>query len=294
MVRVRSHGVVNWLYVLPALILIACFVYYPLIANLVYSFFAFSAGAGAMTPVGLDNIVRVINDPIIHTALINNVAYAIVSIICQVGGGLVIAAWLTSLMGKRMGAFLRSVYFMPAVISITVVALMFTFIYNSRGGLLNSFLEAVGLGHLQTAWLADVDTAMGSVIAVSQWQSIGYICMLYIVALQQIPSEYYEAAALDGAGRIRQFFSITVPQAKEMIFVAMILTVSGAFTVFNEPFILTGGGPGNTTQVLATYMYNQGFYQNQMGYASAIATLIFVITLILSLVQMLSFRSGKD
>lgn len=294
MVRVRSHGVVNWLYVLPALILIACFVYYPLIANLVYSFFAFSAGAGAMTPVGLDNIVRVINDPIIHTALINNVAYAIVSIICQVGGGLVIAAWLTSLMGKRMGAFLRSVYFMPAVISITVVALMFTFIYNSRGGLLNSFLEAVGLGHLQTAWLADVDTAMGSVIAVSQWQSIGYICMLYIVALQQIPSEYYEAAALDGAGRIRQFFSITIPQAKEMIFVAMILTVSGAFTVFNEPFILTGGGPGNTTQVLATYMYNHGFYQNQMGYASAIATLIFVITLILSLVQMLSFRSGKD
>lgn len=294
MVRVRSHGVVNWFYVLPALILIACFVYYPLIANLVYSFFAFSAGAGAMTPVGLDNIVRVINDPIIHTALINNVVYAVVSIICQVGGGLVIAAWLTSLMGKRMGAFLRSVYFMPAVISITVVALMFTFIYNSRGGLLNSFLEAVGLGHLQTAWLADVDTAMGSVIAVSQWQSIGYICMLYIVALQQIPSEYYEAAALDGAGRIRQFFSITVPQAKEMIFVAMILTVSGAFTVFNEPFILTGGGPGNTTQVLATYMYNQGFYQNQMGYASAIATLIFVITLILSLVQMLSFRSGKD
>lgn len=294
MVRVRSHGVVNWFYVLPALILIACFVYYPLVANLVYSFFAFSAGAGAMTPVGLDNIVRVINDPIIHTAIINNAVYAIVSIICQVGGGLVIAAWLTSLMGKRMGAFLRSVYFMPAVISITVVALMFTFIYNSRGGLLNSFLEAVGLGHLQTAWLADVDTAMGSVIAVSQWQSIGYICMLYIVALQQIPSEYYEAAALDGAGRIRQFFSITVPQAKEMIFVAMILTVSGAFTVFNEPFILTGGGPGNTTQVLATYMYNQGFYQNQMGYASAIATLIFVITLILSLVQMLSFRSGKD
>src|SRR5690606_39519288 len=105
---------------------------------------------------------------------------------------------LTSLMCKRMGAFLRSVYYMPAVISITVVALMFTFIYNSRGGLLNSFLEAVGLGHLQTAWLADVDTAMGSVIAVSQWQSIGYICRLYIGALQQIPSAHYEAAGPAG------------------------------------------------------------------------------------------------
>ncbi len=290
--RLRALG--SWLYVLPALILIALFVYYPLLANLVYSFFSFRAGSGGMTPVGFDNLTRLVTDPIVHTALLNNVIYAVVSIICQVGGGLVLAAWLTHLLGPRMATFLRSVYFMPAVISITVIALMFTFIYSSRGGLLNAFLELIGLGGLQTAWLADVDTAMGAVIAVSQWQSIGYICMLYIVTLQQIPADYYEAAALDGAGRIRQFFSITVPQAKEMIFVAMILTVSGAFTVFNEPFILTGGGPGNTTQVLATYMYNQGFFQNQMGYASAIATLIFLITLILSLVQMISFRTGKD
>lgn len=292
--RSRTRALGNWLYVLPALVLIGVFVYYPLVANLGYSFFSFRAGSGPMTPVGFDNLLRLFSDPIIHTALVNNVVYAVVSIIFQVGGGLVLAAWLTHLLGSHMATFLRSVYFMPAVISITVIALMFTFIYSSRGGLLNAFLELIGLGHLQTAWLANVDTAMGSVIAVSQWQSIGYICMLYIVTLQQIPVEYYEAASLDGAGRIRQFFSITVPQAKEMIFVAMILTVSGAFTVFNEPFILTGGGPGNTTQVLATYMYNQGFFQNQMGYASAIATLIFIITLLLSLVQMLSFRTGKD
>ncbi|WP_454296652.1 carbohydrate ABC transporter permease [Salana multivorans] len=290
--RTRSFG--NALYVLPALVFVALFVYYPLAANLYFSFFSFRAGAGGMTPVGFDNIARLFSDPIIGTALWNNVLYAVVSIILQVGGGLIVAAWLTHLIRPRIATFLRSVYFMPAVISITVIALMFTFIYGSRGGLLNAFLELIGLESLQTAWLADVETAMGAVIAVSQWQSIGYVCMLYIVTLQQIPGEYYEAASLDGAGRIRQFFAITVPQAREMIFVAMILTVSGAFTVFNEPFILTGGGPGNTTQVLATYMYNQGFFQNQMGYASAIATLIFVITLVLSLVQMLSFRTGKD
>lgn len=290
----RTRAVGNLLYVLPALALLALFVYYPLIANIVFGFFSFSAGAGEMTPVGVNNFERLFADPIIRTALTNNVVYAIVSMIFQVGGALVIAAWLTRLLGPRMGAFLRSVYFLPAVISMTVIALLFTFVYNSRGGLLNELLSLIGLGHLQTAWLADVDTALGSVIAVSQWQSIGYVCMLYVVALQQIPQDYYEAAALDGAGRIRQFFSITVPQAKEMIFVAMILTVSGAFTVFNEPYILTKGGPGNTTQVLATYMYNQGFFQNQMGYASAIASLIFVITLVLSIIQMLSFRSGKD
>ncbi len=292
--RARRSLLANTLYVLPAMILVALFVYYPLVANLVYSFFSFSAGSGEMTPVGTANIARLFTDPVIRSSIANNVLYAVVSIVFQVVGSLVVAAWLTHLLGRRLGAFLRSVYFLPAVISMTVIALLFTFVYNARGGLLNAFLELVGLGHLQTAWLANVDTAMGSVIAVSQWQSIGYVCMLYVVALQQIPVEFYEAASLDGAGRIRQFFSITVPQSKEMIFVAMILTVSGAFTVFNEPYILTRGGPGNATHVLATYMYNQGFFQNQMGYASAIATLIFVITLVLSAAQMIFFRTGKD
>ncbi|GAA3032465.1 carbohydrate ABC transporter permease [Microbacterium dextranolyticum] len=284
----------NALYVLPAIALIGLFVYYPLGANIVFSFFSFRAGSGAMDPVGLGNVTRLFTDPVIATALRNNLVYAVVSVVCQVGGALVVAAWLTHLLGRRMGAFLRSVYFLPAVISMTVIALLFTFVFNARGGLLNELLQDVGLGALQTAWLANPHTALGSVIAVSQWQSIGYVCMLYVVALQQIPQEYYEAASLDGAGRIRQFFSITVPQAKEMIFVAMILTVSGAFTVFNEPYILTKGGPGNASQVLATYMYNQGFFQNQMGYASAIASLIFLITLVLSVVQMLSFRSGRS
>lgn len=284
----------NVLYVLPALALIGLFVYYPLVANVGFSFFRFSAGSGAMQFVGLDNFARLLNDSVIRTALVNNAAYAVASVVFQVIGGLIVAAWLTHLLGPRMGAILRSIYFVPAVISMTVIALLFTFVFDARGGLLNAFLELIGLGQLQTAWLANVDTAMGAVISVSQWQSVGYICMLYVVALQQIPADLYEAASLDGAGRIRQFWHVTVPQAKEMIFVAMILTVSGAFTVFNEPYILTRGGPGNTTQVLATYMYNQGFFQNQMGYASAIATLIFLITLVLSVIQLVSFRTGKD
>jgi raffinose/stachyose/melibiose transport system permease protein len=189
----------NIFYVLPALALIGMFVYYPLIANFGYSFFRFSAGNGDMTFVGMDNVTRLFADPVIRTALGNNVIYAVVSILFQVIGGLIVAAWLTRLVGRRMGAFLRSVYFLPAVISMTVIALLFTFIFNARGGLLNAFLELIGLEGLQAAWLADVDTALGAVISVSQWQSIGYITMLYVVALQQIPNELYEAASLDGA-----------------------------------------------------------------------------------------------
>lgn len=284
----------NLLFAVPAVAIVLIFVIYPLGANLYFSFFSFRSGSAPLRPVGLTNYVHLLNDPIIVKALWNNTLYALVSIVFQVGLGLVVAAWITQLLGPRLGAVVRSIYFLPAVISITVIALLFTFIYDARNGLLNSLLEAVGLGHLQTAWLANLDTAMGSVIAVSQWQSVGYIMMLYIVSLQQIPQELYEAAALDGAGRVRSFFAVTVPQAKEMIFVAMILTVSGAYTVFNEPYILTRGGPGNETQTLATYMYNQGFFQNQMGYAATIATLIFVITLILSVVQLVAFRTGKE
>jgi raffinose/stachyose/melibiose transport system permease protein len=290
--RLTSKRLVNALYLLPAIALIGLFVYYPLIANVSFGFFRFSAAGSDMEFVGLDNYLRLFRDPIIATALGNNIFYAVVSIVLQVAGGLVVAAWLTHLLGRRMGGFLRSVYFLPAVISMTVIALLFTFIYDARNGLLNSVLGLFGLeGH---AWLGDATTAMGSVIAVSQWQSIGYVVMLYVVSLQQIPAELYEAASLDGGGRIRQFFAITVPQSREMIFVAMILTVSGAFTVFNEPYIMTGGGPGNSTQVLATYMYNQGFFQGQMGYASSIASLIFVITLIVSIIQMVVLRTGKE
>lgn len=292
--RRRMRPVVNALYVLPALALIGGFVLYPLAANIGFSFFRFSAGSGGRTFVGVDNFIQLATDPVVGTALLNNLTYAVVSVILQVFGALVVAAWLVHLLGPRLGAFLRSVYFLPAVISMTVIALLFRFVFDARDGLLNTALSALGFAGLQHAWLADVDTAMGAVIGVSQWQSVGYVCMLYVVALQQIPGDLYEAAALDGAGRIRQFFSVTVPQAKEMVFVAMILTVSGAVTVFNEPYILTGGGPGNSTQVLATYMYNQGFFQNQMGYASAIASLIFVITLVLSIAQVVGFRTGRD
>lgn len=161
-------------------------------------------------------------------------------------------------------------------------------------GILNSFLHGLGLDSWAREWLGDSETAIFAVIAVSQWQSIGYTMMLFIVAIQAIPREIYEAAEMDGAGKIRRFLSVTVPQVKEMFFVASLITLTGAFTVFNEPYILTGGGPGNASEVLGTLLYSSAFAKDQMGYASAIATVILVLTLLVSLVQMKLFRTGKD
>ncbi|WP_087634926.1 carbohydrate ABC transporter permease [Bacillus licheniformis] len=282
-----------YLFLAPALIFLL-FVYIPIIENVFFSLFEWSSFQPEKTFIGLKNYIDLFHDPVFFTALRNNVLYAIISLICQVGGGLILAAVLEDRLVRKWSPFFRTVFFLPVVISMTVIALLFDFIYNPEIGLLNQLLEAVGLDELTRAWLGDENTAMLSVIFVSQWQSVGYIAMLYIVSIQSIPAELYESAQLDGAGKIQQFFHITVPQTKEMSFVAVVMTLTGAFTVFNEPYILTGGGPGNASEVLSTFLYKSAFTKDMMGYASAIATVVLLLTLALSLIQMKFFKTGKE
>lgn len=284
---------IPYLFLAPALIFLL-FVYIPIIENVFFSLFEWSSFQPEKTFIGLKNYIDLFHDPVFFTALRNNVLYAVISLICQVGGGLILAAVLEDRLVRKWSPFFRTVFFLPVVISMTVIALLFDFIYNPEIGLLNQLLEAVGLDELTRAWLGDENTAMLSVIFVSQWQSVGYIAMLYIVSIQSIPAELYESAQLDGAGKIQQFFHITVPQTKEMSFVAVVMTLTGAFTVFNEPYILTGGGPGNASEVLSTFLYKSAFTKDMMGYASAIATVVLLMTLALSLIQMKFFKTGKE
>ncbi|AHC43531.1 ABC transporter permease [Bacillus amyloliquefaciens] len=284
---------IPYLFLAPALVFLL-FVYIPIIENVFFSLFEWSSFQPEKTFIGLKNYIDLFHDPVFFTALRNNVLYAVISLICQVGGGLILAAVLEDRLVRKWSPFFRTVFFLPVVISMTVIALLFDFIYNPEIGLLNQLLEAVGLDELTRAWLGDENTAMLSVIFVSQWQSVGYIAMLYIVSIQSIPAELYESAQLDGAGKIQQFFHITVPQTKEMSFVAVVMTLTGAFTVFNEPYILTGGGPGNASEVLSTFLYKSAFTKDMMGYASAIATVVLLLTLALSLIQMKFFKTGKE
>ena len=277
-------------FTVPALMILGVFVFYPLVRNIIYSFQSFTLSSVTKEWVGLKNYATLLSDKIILTCLKNNILYALISIVIQVGFGLVLAA----VAFRKLAPTLRSIYFIPTVISMTVVCLLFDFVYNPQMGLLNSFLEMIGLESLTKIWLGSKKTAMYAVIAVSQWQSTGYVTMLFIVAIQKIPRDLYEAAEVDGASKIKRFFYITVPQVRQMFFVTMILTVSGAFTVFNEPYILTSGGPGTATMVLSLHMYQTGFVKNNMGYASTIAMLIFVITAVLSSVQFFSFGSEKE
>lgn len=284
--RSRFARLAGLAWVIPALVLLAVFVYLPLVQNLAFSTQEWDIYSGASEFVGLRNYEKLFADAVFWTSLGNNALYALLSIVFQVGAALVLAAMIESLRSIRWRKALRAVYFVPSAISLTVAGLLFYFIYEPQLGLLNNLLSTIGLGELGQPWLGQESTAMVAIIAMSQWQGFGYSTLLFAVAIQRIPRELYEAASLDGIGPLRRFFHVTVPLVREMTGLMMIVTISGAFQVFNEVMVMTSGGPNNSTQVLATWLYRSGFVRNDFGYAAAIATVIFVVTLIVALAQL--------
>lgn len=282
------------LFLLPSLLFLGVFVYIPIVQNFFNSFFDFSVFSQTKEFIGSRYFKELFEDKILMTSFANNIKYAVISVIFQVFFALILATILEDKLFRRIAPTLRVIYFIPVMISISVIALLFSFIYNPQMGLLNSFLELIGLESLAKPWLGNATTAIYAVIAMSQWQSVGFITMLFIVAIQKIPKDLYEAADIDGAGRIRKFFNITVPQVKETMFVNILITVTGSMLVFNEPYILTSGGPGISSMTLSVHMYQLGFIKDNMGYASAVATLIFVVTAIFALIQIKVSGTGKD
>lgn len=283
------------LFLLPAILFMLVFVYLPLIQNFYNSLFRWSTINPNWTFIGLDNYARLLGDELIFTSLRNNVLYAVISVLFQVFLALVLAAILEAHLLRPSGVTLfRNSLFLPSVLAITVVGITWQMIYRPEIGLLNQLLDAVGLGNLTSAWLGQEQTAIYAIIMVSQWQWTGYVMILFIVAIQAIPEELYESARIDGANAIQQFFGVTVPMVRETTLVMATITVIGAFKVFDIVWVMTAGGPNNSSHVLGSYLYRVGFRNDEMGYASAIATLLFVITLMLTVVQLRIGRTGED
>ncbi|WP_173923323.1 carbohydrate ABC transporter permease [Agromyces sp. Marseille-P2726] len=284
--RPGARRLLGLAWILPAVVVLAVFVYLPLVQNLGFSTLEWDIYSGSQEFIGLDNYTKLVGDPIFWSSLWNNVLYAVISLAFQVFGAIVLAAIIEGIRNDRLRRSLRAVYFIPSAISLTVAGLLFYFIYEPNLGLLNYVLDAIGLDALAQPWLGQESTAMVSIIVMSQWQGFGYSTLLFAVAIQRIPSELYEAASIDGIGPVRRFFTITLPLVREMTGLMIIVTISGAFQVFNEVMVMTSGGPNNSTQVLGTWLYRNGFVRNDFGYAAAIATVIFVITLTIALVQL--------
>jgi raffinose/stachyose/melibiose transport system permease protein len=280
----RSLWALRWVAV--ALGIVGWFVYYPIFNNFLVSTTQSDIFTGEVTQVGLANYRRLTQDPVIARALWNNAAYALLSILFQVFGAFWLAAIIEGLRSDRWRAIWRAVYFVPSAISTTVTGLLFYFIYQPDIGILDALLTGLGLGHLSRVWLGDASTAIYAIIAMSQWQGFGYSALLFSVAIQKIPQELYDAARIDGAGPLRQVWSITLPMTREMTGMMIIVTVTGAFQVFNEVMVMTSGGPNNSSQVLGTWLFEQGFNQNDMGYAAAIGSLIFGVTMLCGVAQL--------
>ncbi len=261
-----------------ALVIVGWFVYYPIVDNFIISTTNQDIFTGDVSYVGLENYGRLLDDPVVWRSLRNNGLYAVLSIVFQVFGAFCLAAVIEGLQRAWWRNFWRAVYFVPSAISTTVTGLLFYFIYQPDLGLLDGLLDAAGLGGWSHVWLGDERTAIYAIIAMSQWQGFGYSTLLFTIAIQKIPRELYDAARMDGAGPLRQLLSITFPLTREMTGMMIIVTITGAFQVFNEVMVMTAGGPNNSSQVLGTWLYEQGFNQNDMGYAAAIGVVIFIVT----------------
>jgi raffinose/stachyose/melibiose transport system permease protein len=246
-----------------------------------------------VTYVGLANYQRLLDDPIVWTSLWNNTLYAVISIVFQVFGAFLLAAMIEGLSSENWRRFWRAVYFVPSAISITVAGLLFYFIYQPEIGLLDAALRLAGLESWLKPWLGDEDTAIYAIIAMSQWQGFGYSTLLFALAIQKIPRELYDAALIDGAGPLTRLWHVTFPMTREMTGLMIIITVTGAFQVFNEVMVMTAGGPNNSSQVLGTWLYQQGFTQNNFGYGAAIAAVIFVVTMLSGTAQLIYTRRRR-
>jgi multiple sugar transport system permease protein len=281
-----------WFFLAPALVLIGVFFFLPVAAALVLSVTDFDL-YGIANPantrfIGLQNYVRLLHTPDFWSALKNTFYFAFV------GGPLTIAvalgaALLLSSKLVRFKGFFRTIYFTPFVTTLVAVAIVWRYLYHTRYGLFNYGLAHLGIGPID--WLGDPHWAMPAIILMAVWKGFGYNMLIFIAGLQAIPDELYDAAEIDGAGPFRRFFSITLPMlAPTLVFVAVI-TMIGYFQLFAEPYVMTQGGPLRSTTSVVLLMYEEGFRWWRMGYAAAIAFVLFVVILLATLVQ---FRLQKE
>ena len=267
-------------FVAPAVILFLCFTIYPIISSLLLSFQKMDGGRYVFA--GFANYIRLFHDSVFLKALYNTFIILIIQVPIMLILALILASALNSQLLKLRGLF-RVGFFMPAVTSLVAYSILFSILLQDSG-LINDFLGLFGIHKIP--WLTDPFWAKVSIILALTWRWTGYNMVIYLAAMQNIPEELYEAASLDGAGRIRKFFNITVPQLKPVILFTAIISTISTLQLFDEPYNLTKGGPANGTMTLGLYIYQNGFKYFDFGYASAIAYVVVIIVGILSYIQM--------
>lgn len=278
----RSERRAAYIFTVPAMFLLVAFLVVPILYTVRYSLFQYKIiRPDGMTFIGLGNYIRLFSDEKFWLALKNTVYFTVLVVPLQCVMALALAMLVSSRF--RGVSIFRTMYFSPQLTSMVVISILWTVLYNANPntGLINSLLVNLGLQPIN--FLTNAKTAMNSIVFMSAWQGAGYQMMIFLAGLQGIPRDQYEAASVDGATKLQQFVYITLPGLKGTIKYVVMITMIQAMKLFTQPYVMTQGGPKNSTRTLVYYIYTQGFQQGNFGYACAIAAVFFLIVVAMSL-----------
>ena len=280
--RKRDERIAAFIFVTPAVVLLIAFLVVPMIYTAYFSVFRYQImRPDAMKFIGIENYIELFQDKNFWQALKNTVYFTIIVVPFQCA----LALGLALLVSKKFRgvAIFRTMYFSPQLTSMVVISVLWSVLYNANPntGLFNSILTSLGLDPI--SFLNDENTAMNSIIFMSAWQGAGYQMMIFLAGLQGIPRDQYEAASVDGATKFKQFLYITLPGLKGTIKYVIMITMIQAMKLFTQPYIMTQGGPKNSTKTLVYYIYSEGFQRGNFGYACSIAAVFFVIVVCMSM-----------
>jgi raffinose/stachyose/melibiose transport system permease protein len=271
----------GWLYLLPGLIIYVLFILYPIAETFRLSFYKWDGFSTNRLFIGIQNYIEIFQRGQFLSALVHNLIFIIFYCIIPILIGLVLA----SLLGRKVlpgMAFFRAGLFLPQVLSMVVVGVVWRWIFNPAFGPLNILLKTIGLDAWALPWLGDSTWALPAIGLIGSWVQYGFCMVLFLAGMQRIPAEYYEAAELDGANEVQQLLYVTLPGLRPEMGVALITTIIAALRVFDLVFVTTRGGPGDATLVASFLVYRSAFQQNRIGYAAAVATIMTCVILLIS------------
>ena len=264
----------------PYLVHFFLFVAFPVAFSIVLTFHKWNI-ISPMEYTGLNNYIRLFNDKTFFKSIGNTLIFLVIHIPLQI----IVALFLAEILNQKIklrGAF-RGAFFLPVIVSGVVVTILWQQLYGYDTGLLNRLLTGIGIA--KVGWLTDPNIAMSSIALMATWKNVGLYIILFLVGLQTVPTQYYEAADLEGATHLQKFFKITLPMINPTIFMVLILSTIGGFSLFIEPYIMTGGGPLNSTVSAVLYIYKQGFFYYHMGYAATLGLFFAFIILAVVVIQ---------
>ena len=286
------QNLIGWAFALPFLLIFLLFMAGPLLASFVLSLTDFGLrdlrNPLGVNFIGLQNYIELLSDSTFWTALANTAYFVLVGVPLTLVLGLAAALALDRGI-RRFRTVYRVGYYLPVVTSIVGIAVVWRFVLNPDYGLLNMTLGAAGIEGPN--WLGDEILAMPSLIVMAAWRNLGFAMVLFLAGLQTIPVQLYEAASIDGAGRWAAFKSVTLPLLRPTLLFAVVITTIGYLQVFEEPFVMTDGGPLDRTLSISMFMYQEGFEFFHQGYAAAIAWVLFLIVAVIAVVQFRTLRS---